>query len=329
MKLINHDLRDKWILGGGATNLMIGNPELLDEPHASSHHSPCYLGEREKLMITQFGSFKSPNISFRISVLPGLNSSHFLHATMCWPGNLDYPEWNWRFHLRQRRKQAMLTPNPLKPIHPGFLPVTKTRYLVTLFSKGNVNIWHRLLGHAGMEIFWNLGFRGELEDCLVCPQGELKHSKFSWATSYAQGLLEWFHSDVMGLFIEGYWEEKFCLVLVDDMSIKVFIKTLKTVSDVIWGTTKDDYKTKNKVESSVSKGNQSWGYRNVMVSIKFTGWETQLEHHGQGSLHAYRCKLDSQAVVLSCTLCTFCYNNHRHSTLDDHKSPTWTFEVSE
>jgi hypothetical protein len=38
--------------------------------------------------------------------------------------------------------------------------------------------------------------------------------------------------------------------------------------------------------------------------IKWTGRETQPHHHGQGSLHAYRCKLDTQALALCCTLCS-------------------------
>jgi hypothetical protein len=56
-----------------------------------------------------------------------------------------------------------------------------------------------------METLRKLGFHGDLDDCHICPQGKLKHSKFSKRTSYAQHLLERVHSDVMGPFIEGYW----------------------------------------------------------------------------------------------------------------------------
>jgi len=90
-----------------------------------------------------------------------------------------------------RKKQVMLAPNSWKPI-------------VTLISKGSINIWHRRLGHASVETLRKLGFHGDLDDCLIFPQGKLKHSKFSRRTSYAQQLLERVHSDVMGPFIEGY-----------------------------------------------------------------------------------------------------------------------------
>jgi len=50
--------------------------------------------------------------------------------------------------------------------------------------------------------------------------------------------------------------------------------------------------------ASTSRGNQSWGYRNILPSIKWTGWETQTHHHGQGSPHVYRCKLNAQDLAL-------------------------------
>jgi hypothetical protein len=65
-------------------------------------------------------------------------------------------------------------------------------------------MWHRRLGDASVETLRELGFRGDLDDCHICPQGKLKHYKFSRTTSYAQQLLERVHSDVMGPFIEGY-----------------------------------------------------------------------------------------------------------------------------
>ena len=88
----------------------------------------------------------------------------------------------------------MLAANSWKPFYSGCL--------VTIFSKGNVKTWHRRLGHASVETLKKLGFHGDLDDCHICPQGKLKHSKFSRSTSYAQQLLERVHSDVIGPFIE-------------------------------------------------------------------------------------------------------------------------------
>ena len=92
------------------------------------------------------------------------------------------------------------------------------------------------LGHASVETLRKLGFHGDYDDCHICPQGKLKHSKFARRTSYAQHLLERVHSDVMGPFIEGYWGEKYCLLFIDEMSRKAFIKTLKSRSEVAAAT---------------------------------------------------------------------------------------------
>jgi hypothetical protein len=43
MELINHDLKDNWILDSGATNHMTGNPELMDGTSCLVHQSPYIL----------------------------------------------------------------------------------------------------------------------------------------------------------------------------------------------------------------------------------------------------------------------------------------------
>jgi hypothetical protein len=102
----------------------------------------------------------------------------------------------------------MLAPNSWKPIHSGARLTIKVPMPCHNFSQGNINIWHRRLGHESVETLRKLGFHGDLDDCHICPQGKLKHSKFARRTSYAQQLLERVHSDVMGPFIEGYCGEK-------------------------------------------------------------------------------------------------------------------------
>ena len=46
MKLINHDLKDKWILDIGATNHMSGHPEVLDGTTCLVPSSSVNLGIR-------------------------------------------------------------------------------------------------------------------------------------------------------------------------------------------------------------------------------------------------------------------------------------------
>jgi len=66
MKLINHDLKDKWILDSGTTNHMTGNPELLDGTTCLVPSISVYLDDKEKLMATRIGSFKAPKISIPV-----------------------------------------------------------------------------------------------------------------------------------------------------------------------------------------------------------------------------------------------------------------------
>jgi len=66
MKLINHNLKDKWILDSGATNRMTRIPELLDGTTCLVPSTSVYLGKNEKLMATRIGSFKSPKISIPV-----------------------------------------------------------------------------------------------------------------------------------------------------------------------------------------------------------------------------------------------------------------------
>ena len=61
-------------------------------------------------------------------------------------------------------------------------------------------------------------------EILMTATFALKHSKFSRRTFYAQQLLERVHASVMGLLIEGYWGEKYCLLFIDEMSRKALIE---------------------------------------------------------------------------------------------------------
>jgi len=127
---------------------------------------------------------------------------------------------------------------------------SKSRSLVTIFSNGNIKIWHRRLGHASVETLRKLGF-GDLDDCHICPQGKLKHPKFSKRTPYAQQVLEQGHSDFMGPFIEGYCGEKYCVLSSKEMSRKAFIKTLKSRSEVAASTLELIQKEQRRTQASL------------------------------------------------------------------------------
>ena len=55
----------------------------------------------------------------------------------------------------------------------------------------------------------------------------------------------------MGPFIEGYWGEKFCLLFIDEMSRKAFIKTLKSRSEVATATLELIMKEQSRTRASL------------------------------------------------------------------------------
>jgi len=151
-------------------------------------------------MATRNGSFKSPKISIPFLVLPGLNVYLISCAQLC----ADLQCWivlngtrGYMYDKGENKLRSLQTLGNLFILELGLQP--KSRCLVTLFLKSNINAWHRRLGHASVETLRKLGFHGDLDDCYFFPQEKLKLSKFSRWTSYAQQLLERFHSDVMEL----------------------------------------------------------------------------------------------------------------------------------
>ena len=55
----------------------------------------------------------------------------------------------------------------------------------------------------------------------------------------------------MGPFIEGYWGEKYCLLFIDEMATKAFIKTLKSRSEVAAATLELIKKEQRKTKASL------------------------------------------------------------------------------
>jgi len=55
----------------------------------------------------------------------------------------------------------------------------------------------------------------------------------------------------MGPFIEGYWGEKYCLLFIDEMSRKAFIKRLKSRSKVAAATLELIKKEQRRIQASL------------------------------------------------------------------------------
>jgi hypothetical protein len=129
----------------------------------------------------------------------------------------------------------------------------------------------------------------------------------------------------MGSFIEGHWGEKYCLLFIDEMSRKAFIKPLNSRSEVSVTTLelikikKEQRRTQASLVYLRNDGAKDYGMKVLQDFLRqegishevtekilpsMTGLETQPHHHGQSSLHAYRCKLDPQAFAFCSILCS-------------------------
>jgi hypothetical protein len=82
-------------------------------------------------------------------------------------------------------------------------------FFLELGLQSNPDALSLFFRRVSKETLRKLGFHGELDDCHICTQGKLEHSKFSRSTSYCQQLLQRVLSDFQGPFIEGFFGERY------------------------------------------------------------------------------------------------------------------------
>jgi len=174
-----------------------------------------------------------------------------------------------------------------------------------------------------VEALRKLGLHGDLDDCHICPQGKLKHSKFSRRTSYAQQLLERVHSDVMGPFIEGYWGEKYCLLFIDEMLRNSFIKTLKSRSEVTAAEERwsQDYKTKVRKSFLRQEGISHDVTERYCPQSNGLAERLNLTIMDKVCCMLIDTNLTPKLWPYAAHYPVLIYNNLPHSALDNHKSP--------
>jgi len=146
----------------------------------------------------------------------------------------------------------------------------------------------------------------------------------------------------MGPFIEGYWGEKFCLLFIDEMSRKAFIKTLKSRSEVATATLELIMKEQSRTRASLVylRNDGAKDYK-MKVLQDFLGQEG-ISHE---VTERYCPQTNGLAERLSLTImdkvccmlidanltpklwpyaahyAVLIFNNLPHSALDNHKSP--------
>jgi len=100
---------------------MTGNPELLDGTAYLVPSISLYLGNKEKLIVTRIGSFKSPKVSILVLVVPGQNVNLISCPQLC-------------AITSTKKEYTRCGPSKLlKPFHPGARTAIKVPIPFTLF----------------------------------------------------------------------------------------------------------------------------------------------------------------------------------------------------
>ena len=206
-------------------------------PHVSSHHSPYTLATTKNWWQLESDHSRDPRSQSQFS---GLNDNLISCAELwaglkCWinlngTGGYIYFKGGNKVCSLQTLENLFILEKDLQ---------SKSRCLVTLFSKRNMNISHLLLGHA------------------------------SWSS----------------LTRSSVW-----------LKVLIFLRN-------------DGAKTAKRKYCRTFYFKRELLVR-ILSSIKWTGWEIQPHHYGQGLLHAYRFILDLQGLALCCRLCSA----HLHKT---------------
>lgn len=108
-------------------------------------------------------------------------------------------------------------------------------------SSQNQELWHRRLGHIGLQrlqklrngLADGLNFVAEQrKECETCLKGKQTRKPFKRSNSKTNQVLELVHSDVCGpTTIDSFGGSRYFLTFVDDFSRKVFVFTIKKKSE--------------------------------------------------------------------------------------------------
>lgn len=137
-----------------------------------------------------------------------------------------------------------------------------TKNVSAMLAKDNntKNLWHRRLGHIGMENLQRMSGdslvtglnlpKGNIEACEVCVLGKHARSPFKRSTTKTSGILELIHSDVCGPMQEGSIQSsRYFVTFIDDFSRRIIVFCVQSKSMVL-----EMFKEfKSKVETQTGK----------------------------------------------------------------------------
>lgn len=106
----------------------------------------------------------------------------------------------------------------------------------------NQDLWHRRLGHIGVDNLKRLNnglvngliFKNEQRPgCKICMKGKQCRVPFQLSNSRACAILELVHSDLCGpVTVDSFGGSRYFLTFLDDFSRKIFVYTIKRRSEV-------------------------------------------------------------------------------------------------
>ena len=136
----------------------------------------------------------------------------------------------------------------------------------------------------------------------------------------------------MGPFIEGYWGEKYCLLFIDEMSRKAFMKTLRSRSEVA-AATLELIKKQRRTEASLvylrSDGAKDYKTKVLQDFLRqeVISHEVSERYCPQSNGLAERLNLTMMDKLwpYAAYHVVLVYNNLPHSFLHNQKSPNDTY----
>lgn len=114
--------------------------------------------------------------------------------------------------------------------------VVKRSEIACTAKTGDVELWHRRLGHASvakMRLLLDINFESNKIDCKTCCQSKQTTKSFNTEGTRAEFLLKRIHSDVCGpLPLKSIGGALYFVTFIDDFSRMVFVYTIKSKGEV-------------------------------------------------------------------------------------------------
>ncbi|XP_019232805.1 PREDICTED: uncharacterized protein LOC109213460 [Nicotiana attenuata] len=204
---------EKWIVDTGGTNHMVGNEQLLFE----------------KLLVGNAGNVQLPTgESTKVSDV-ALKCCAAFFPNFCIFQDL----------FTGRVKEIGKEEEGLDVLHSPRRNKNKTRSLVMIAHRNEVELWHKRVGHVPIQVLKKIpsihsSSKAEISPCGICPLARQARSSFPVSNSRAENVFDLIHMDVWAPYkVPTYNGKRYFLTMVDDHFRWIWIFFLHLKSDVI------------------------------------------------------------------------------------------------